>query len=69
VLTQYYSGDKIEENEMGGECSMYRGEERRGIYRVMVGKPESKKPLGSPRRRWKDYIRIFRKWNVMVRTG
>ena len=30
--------------------------ERRGLYRVLVGKPEGKKPLGRPRRRWEDYI-------------
>jgi len=29
VLTQYYLGDKIENNEMGGACSAYGGEERR----------------------------------------
>jgi hypothetical protein len=27
---------------------------RRGVYRVLVGKPEGKKPLGIPRRRWED---------------
>jgi hypothetical protein len=26
--------------------------ERRGLYRVLVGKPEGKRPLGRPRRRW-----------------
>jgi len=26
--------------------------ERRGVYRVLVGKPEGKRPLGRPRRRW-----------------
>jgi hypothetical protein len=30
--------------------------ERRGIYRVLVGKPEGKRPLGRPRRRWEDNI-------------
>jgi len=30
--------------------------ERRGIYRVLVGKPEEKTPLGRPRRRWEDNI-------------
>jgi hypothetical protein len=25
-----------------------------GVYRVLVGKPEGKRPLGRPRRRWKD---------------
>jgi hypothetical protein len=33
---------------MGGACSTYGGEERRGVYRVLVGKPEGKKPLGYP---------------------
>jgi len=28
--------------------------ERRGVYRVLAGKPEGKRPLGRPRRRW-DY--------------
>jgi hypothetical protein len=27
-LTQYFSGDKIEKNEVGGACSTYKGEER-----------------------------------------
>ena len=31
-------------------------EERRGVYRVLVGKPEGKGPLGRPRRRWEDNI-------------
>jgi hypothetical protein len=30
----------------------------RGIYRVLVGRPESKRPLGSPRRRWEDNIKM-----------
>ena len=30
--------------------------ERRGVYRVLVGKPEGKRPLGRPSCRWKDYI-------------
>ena len=31
--------------------------EERGVYRVFVGKPEGKKPLGRPRCRWVDNIR------------
>jgi hypothetical protein len=31
--------------------------ERRGVYRVLVGKPEGKRPLGRPRRRWEDNIK------------
>ena len=29
---------------------------RRGVYRVLVGKPEGKRPPGRPRRRWEDNI-------------
>jgi len=32
--------------------------ERRGEYRVLVGKPEGKRPLGRPRRRWEDRIKM-----------
>jgi hypothetical protein len=32
--------------------------EVRGAYRVMVAKPECKRPLGTPRRRWEDNIRM-----------
>jgi len=32
--------------------------ERRGVYRVLVGKPEGKTPLGRPRRRWEDNIKM-----------
>jgi len=32
--------------------------EKRGLYRVMVGKPEGKRPLGRPRRRWEDNIKV-----------
>jgi len=31
--------------------------EESGVYRVLVGKPEGKRPLGRPRRRWVDNIR------------
>jgi hypothetical protein len=36
--------------------------ERGGVYRVLVGKSEGKRPLGRPRRRWE----VFRKWDVEV---
>jgi hypothetical protein len=32
--------------------------EKRGAYRILVGKPESNRPLGRPRLRWDDNIRI-----------
>jgi hypothetical protein len=37
---------------MGGACSAYGGEG--GVYRVLVRKPNGKKPLGRPRRGWQD---------------
>ena len=37
---------------------MARMGEGRGVYRVLVGKPEGKRPLGTPRRRWEDNIRM-----------
>jgi len=39
---------------MVGACTMYG--ERRGVYRVLVGKPEGKGPLGRPRCRWEDLM-------------
>jgi len=41
---------------MGVACSAYA--ERRGVYRVLVGKPEGKRPLGRPRHRWEDNIKM-----------
>jgi len=41
-------------NELGGVCSTYG--KSRGVYRVLVGKNEGKRPLGRPRHRWEDYI-------------
>ena len=32
--------------------------ERRGVYRVLVGKPEGKRSLGRPRNRWEDNIKM-----------
>jgi hypothetical protein len=49
------------------------GEERK-VYKVLVGKPEGKRPLGRPRRRWEDGIRmdlILRRlaWGVWIGFG
>ena len=37
---------------------MARMGEDRGVHRVLVGKPEGKRPLGRPRRRWEDNIKM-----------
>jgi hypothetical protein len=40
-------------------------EEERDIYRVLVGRPEGKRPLGRPRRRWEDNIKMdFRRLGI-----
>jgi hypothetical protein len=36
-----------------------RMEEKRNAYRILVGKPEGKRPLGRPIRKWVDNIRIY----------
>jgi len=38
---------------MGGACSVYGGHER-----VLAGKPEGKRPLGSPKHRWDDNVKM-----------
>ena len=37
---------------------MARMEEGRGVHKVLVGKPEGKRPLRRPRRRWEDNIKM-----------
>ena len=37
---------------------MARMEEGRDVHRVLVGKPEGKRPLGRPRRRWEENIKM-----------
>jgi hypothetical protein len=43
---------KVAEDEMGGPCST--NVEKRKAYRLLMGKPEGKRPLGRPRCRWVD---------------
>jgi hypothetical protein len=42
----------MKEYEMGRACSTHGP--KRNAYRVLVGKPEGKRPVGRPRRRWED---------------
>ena len=53
---KYNSGDKIKNTEMGKERSTYG--ESRSAYRVLVGKPEVRKPLGTRRSKWEDNIKV-----------
>jgi hypothetical protein len=43
ISSSHCAGDQIEKNKMGGACSAYGGGER-GVYRVLAGKPEGKRP-------------------------
>jgi hypothetical protein len=63
-------GDQFEKNEMGEACSIHGGGGRRGVFRVLVGKPEGKEPLGTPRHRGKDSIKMdLQEVGVGVWTG
>jgi hypothetical protein len=62
VEFEHYSGDQIKKNEVGGAYSTYG--DGRGAYRILVGRPEGKRPLGIPRLRWENNIKlIFKKWD------
>jgi hypothetical protein len=47
---------QVQEDEMGRACRTHG--DNRNAYRILVGKPEGKIPLGRPRRRWEDNIRM-----------
>jgi hypothetical protein len=53
--TTLYFGDQIMKTEMGSECSTFG--ERKHAYRVLVGKPERRRPLERPRRKWDNNIK------------
>jgi hypothetical protein len=46
------------EDEMGGACST-NGGKKRNVYRLLVGNPEGRRPLGRPRHRWVDNFKIY----------
>jgi hypothetical protein len=53
---------------MDWACSAYG--EGSGVYRVLMGKPEKKRPLGRPRLRWEDNIKMdFQEVECGVWTG
>ena len=49
----------IKSRRMTSTGHVVRMGEERGVCRVLVGKPEGKRPLGRPRRRWVDNIRMY----------
>jgi hypothetical protein len=60
---------------LGRACS--RHGERKNVYRVLVGKAEGERPLGRPRRKWEDNIKIDLReigwdgvdWIIWLRIG
>ena len=48
----------VKSRRMGWAGHVARMGEGRGVHRVLVGKPEGKRPLGRPRRRWEDNIKM-----------
>jgi hypothetical protein len=44
----------------GRACSMHG--EMRHAYKILIGKPEGKRPLGSPRHMWEDFKMDLREW-------
>jgi hypothetical protein len=48
----------IKSRSMSFKCHVARMGEMRSAYNILVGKPERKRPLGKPGRRWKDNIRM-----------
>jgi hypothetical protein len=47
----------VKEDEVGRACGT-QGEERKKLCKILVVKPEGKRPLGRQRRRWEDVIRM-----------
>jgi len=48
----------IKSRRMGWAGHVARVDAGEGVYRVLVGKPEGRRPLGRPKRRWVDNIRM-----------
>jgi hypothetical protein len=56
LFPKYNLNDHVKKDYMGGVCSTNR--EKRNAYRILVRKPEGKRPLGIPKRRWVDNIKL-----------
>ena len=48
----------IKSRRMRWEAHVTRMGEKRGVYRILVGRPEGKRPLGRPKCRWEDNIKM-----------
>jgi hypothetical protein len=56
MCTKYYYDDRIKEDGMGRTCSTYG--EMRNALKILVGRPEVKRTVGKPQRRWKNNIKM-----------
>jgi hypothetical protein len=52
----FFLSSAVKEDELGRACSSMG--EKRNEYRIFVGKSEGKRPLGRPRRRWVNNIKV-----------
>jgi hypothetical protein len=57
-LKNYFTVRMIISRKMRWVGHVERMGEGRGVYKVLVGRPEGKRPLGRPRRRWEDNIKM-----------
>jgi hypothetical protein len=53
---KYYKGGQIQENEISGACKTHG--EMINANKILTGMPEGKTPIGIPRRRWEDNIKM-----------
>jgi hypothetical protein len=57
----------VKEDEMGRACNT--NGTKRNVYRILVGNPEGKRPLGRPRRRWVGNIKMDLRQHGMIWIG
>jgi hypothetical protein len=55
-LAFFVHNDQVKEDEMGRACSTTGV--KRYVYRILVRKPEGKRPIGRPRRRWVESKKV-----------
>jgi hypothetical protein len=56
TFVKYNYNDEVKEDEIGRACSTNR--EKRNAYRILMGKPDGKRPLGRLKHRWVDNIKM-----------